>query len=135
MKTHALPNLLQICQQTDKPKRVAIVYSMMSLDSFFVLPYTMQTFNECRQIQVRFFAFEHFFPFFYGHIERKFPLIFILDDDGVPGQPWGPRVETDSQGEEWTDETLSQFAIKNYPAALDDSLSRYFSRYLSLPNT
>lgn len=128
--THPLPRLQELCNSQTNPRRVVIIYSMMSLDSFFVLPYVMETFQECRQISIRYFAFEHFFPFFQGHILREFPQIFILDSKDMLGPSWGPRAEA-PEIQAWDDESLSQFAIKNYPARLDDSLFQFFSTHLS----
>jgi len=128
-KTQALPELLSLCEQFTDEARVAVLYSKMSLDSFFVLPYVMETFKTRRNVTVRYFCNEYFFPFFKDKISREFPKIFVLNSDGFSVATWGPRVD---QPEllSLDDEALSQFAIMNYPAQLDKSLEKFFSNHL-----
>ena len=130
-KTQSLPELLDFCTQHTSSTNIVVLYSLFSLDSFFVLPYVMETFKEARHITIRYFGYEYFFPFLHGYFERQFPRILILDSDKCVAGSWGPRISETDSNMTWDDETLSQFAIMNYPDQLDLSLVEFFKKYVS----
>ncbi|PIE02852.1 MAG: hypothetical protein CSA81_04955 [Acidobacteria bacterium] len=131
-KVQKLELLYDCCSSLNETHRIAILYSTVSLDSFFVLPYVLETLKNVRNISARYFGYEYFFPFFHGYVARLFPCILILDQQGNVVGDWIPRGHC--LGEEhaavWDDEQLSQYAIRNYPANLDLELVAFFGKKL-----
>lgn len=92
-----LPNLKDLLLRLDSG-RFVILYSPYSLDCRRSLPILGPLFGNMGNLNVRFFAMEHFFPLLYPVFGRPVPRVCLLDESGKPCSTWGPRAKTVQAG-------------------------------------
>jgi hypothetical protein len=128
-----LRQTLEQANQLPSGTGVAVYFSNYLLESALTLPWIGRTLDGLKDIEVRFFCKEFFFPVLSPAFGRQTPKIAVLNKAGFPVQYWGPRpeqLESRIHERRSTGESLDQFLAnldsEEFAEMLDRSLATYF---------
>ena len=127
LEKNAMEKTIEKLRCLPRGTRIAVFYSLWTLDSAKSLPFIGPSLEKVPQLEVRYFSQELFFTITYGILGRQAPRILLLDEDGKIKRSWGPRppkITEELQGlsASEVDERLLQYQEAQFLDALDHSV-------------